>query len=181
VRVIGDADTARLSDSLKASCDVDTITENIVVVDDDVADMNADPKFDPDILRDVGILPGHAALDFDCAPCGVYGASELHEHAIASSLNDAAAMRGDCGIEKRLSERLQTSERAFFVAAHQTAIAGDIRRQHSRQPPFHALVGQNGPLDRGNSPTYQSIGGDHSASRNGWRMDRLSSPIQNCE
>jgi hypothetical protein len=51
-------------------------------------------------------------------------------------------MRGDCGIDKRLSERLQIGERAFFVAAHQTAIAGDIRRQHSRQSPFHALAGQ---------------------------------------
>ena len=54
-------------------------------------------------------------------------------------------MRGDCGIDKRLSERLEISERAFFVAAHQTAIAGDIRRQHRRQPPFHALVGQKSP------------------------------------
>jgi hypothetical protein len=54
-------------------------------------------------------------------------------------------MRGDCGIDKRLSERLQIGERAFFVAAHQTAIAGDIRRQHSRQSPFHGLAGQKKP------------------------------------
>jgi hypothetical protein len=56
-------------------------------------------------------------------------------------------MRGDCGIDKRLSKRLQIGERAFFVAAHQTAIAGDIRRQHSRQSPFHGLAGQKGPPD----------------------------------
>jgi pimeloyl-ACP methyl ester carboxylesterase len=31
-------------------------------------------------------------------------------------------------------------ERAFLVAAHQAAIAGDIRRQHRRQSPFHALA-----------------------------------------
>jgi hypothetical protein len=54
-------------------------------------------------------------------------------------------MRGDCGIEKRLSERLQIGERAFFVSAHQTAIAGDIRRQHSRQSPLHRLADQKGP------------------------------------
>jgi hypothetical protein len=78
ISIIGDADTAWLGDSLKARCDVHTIAENIIVVDDDVADMNADAKFDPEILRDVGILPGHAALDFDCASCGVDGASELH-------------------------------------------------------------------------------------------------------
>jgi hypothetical protein len=54
-------------------------------------------------------------------------------------------MRSDCGIDKRLSERLQIGERAFFVAAHQTAIAGDIRRQHSRQSSFHGFAGQKGP------------------------------------
>jgi hypothetical protein len=51
-------------------------------------------------------------------------------------------MSGDGRIEKRLSQRLQMSERTLFVAAHQTAVAGDIRRQHSRQSPFHALAGQ---------------------------------------
>jgi len=57
-------------------------------------------------------------------------------------------MRSDCRIDKCLSKRLQISERAFFVTAHQTAVAGDIRRQHSRQSSFHALAGHKGPLDR---------------------------------
>jgi hypothetical protein len=78
VRIIGDADATWHGDSLKARCDVDTVAENIVVIDDNVTDVNADPKFYPEILRDVGILRGHAALDFDCASCGIYGASELH-------------------------------------------------------------------------------------------------------
>jgi hypothetical protein len=57
-------------------------------------------------------------LDLRRTSCGVDRASELHQYAITDSLNDTAAMRGDCGIDKRLSERLQISERAFFVAAH---------------------------------------------------------------
>jgi hypothetical protein len=42
----------------------------------------------------------------------------------------------------RVLERLQIGERAFFVASHQTAVAGDIRRQHRRQPSFNALANQ---------------------------------------
>ena len=38
-------------DAFKARRNVDAVAENIVVVDDDVADVNADAKFDPGILR----------------------------------------------------------------------------------------------------------------------------------
>jgi hypothetical protein len=41
-----------------------------------------------------------------------------------------------------MSESLQLRQRAFLVGTNQAAITGDIRRQHRRQPPFHALVGQ---------------------------------------
>ena len=56
VCVIGDADAARLRDSFEACRDVDAIAKNIVVIDDDVADVNADTKFDPAVLRHVGVL-----------------------------------------------------------------------------------------------------------------------------
>jgi hypothetical protein len=54
-------------------------------------------------------------------------------------------MRCDCGIDKRLSERLQLGERAFFVSAHQKTIASDIRRQNSCQPPLYVLAAQDAP------------------------------------
>ena len=57
-------------------------------------------------------------------------------------------MRGECGIDKRLSDRLKLRKCTFLVTTHQPAIAGDIRRQYSRQSPFHALAGQKGPLGR---------------------------------
>jgi hypothetical protein len=78
VRIVGDANAAWLGDSLKASGDIDTVAEDIVVIYDDVADMNSDSKLDSDIFRDVGISHGHATLDFDGATCGVDGAGELH-------------------------------------------------------------------------------------------------------
>ena len=111
------------------------------------------------VLRHVGILLGHAALDLDGASHRIDGAGELDQHAVAGGLDDASAMLGDGGIEKRLSGGLQAGQRAFFVHTHQAAVSGDIRRQNCRKPPFHAIVGQNGPREIGKfRPTYQSTG-----------------------
>jgi hypothetical protein len=41
------------------------VAEDIVVVDDDVADVDADPEFNPFALRHGRILIGYAALDFN--------------------------------------------------------------------------------------------------------------------
>ena len=49
--VIGHANGARFGDAFKAGGNVDAIPEDVVVVDDDVADVDADAKFDPLILR----------------------------------------------------------------------------------------------------------------------------------
>ena len=49
--VIGNADAARLGNPFKPRCNVDTIAEDIIVIDDDVADMDADAKVDLLILR----------------------------------------------------------------------------------------------------------------------------------
>ena len=50
-RVVGDADGARLGDAFEAGGDVHAIAEDVVVFDDDVADMHADAEFDALVLR----------------------------------------------------------------------------------------------------------------------------------
>jgi hypothetical protein len=51
LRVIRNADAARLGNALKPRRNVDAIAKNITVIDDDVADMDADAKFYQLILR----------------------------------------------------------------------------------------------------------------------------------
>src|SRR4051794_888220 len=145
VGVIRDADATGFRDPLKARGNIDAIAKDIVVVDDDIADVDTDPEFNPDTLRDVGVLHGHAALDLNRAAGGIDGAGKLDQHSVAGSLDDATAMRGDYWIEQRLSERLQIGKRAFLVTSHQTAVTGDIRRQDRCQSSFHALAAQGGP------------------------------------
>jgi hypothetical protein len=65
IGIIGHADPARFGDALKAGSNVDSIAEDVVVIENDVTDVNADAKFDPLIQRLGGILLGHVALDFN--------------------------------------------------------------------------------------------------------------------
>jgi hypothetical protein len=51
-------------------------------------------------------------------------------------------------IDNGFSNGFQPGQRAFFVAAHQAAVACDIRRQHRRQSSRHALFSQESPKVR---------------------------------
>ena len=52
--VVGKADAAGLGNSLEPGGDVDAVAEDIVVIKDDIADVNADAKLDPLLRRDIG-------------------------------------------------------------------------------------------------------------------------------
>ena len=110
------------------------------------SDVNADAKFDPLVLWDIGILFRHTTLNFIGTPHGVNHASELDQSAIASILDDMSTMIGDFGIEKRLSERSQSRQRAFFIESYKAARANNIGRQNSRQAPLYVLVTQDAPI-----------------------------------
>jgi hypothetical protein len=115
VGIVGNANAARFCDLFEPHRNIDPITENIVLFDDNVTDVNADAKFDPLDLRHIEILFCHAALDFVGTSHGIYHAPELNESAIPGILDDASVIFSDSGIEKRLSESFQLRQRAFFV------------------------------------------------------------------
>jgi hypothetical protein len=106
VGIVGNAHAARFGDSLKARGDIDPIAENIVFIEDDVADVNADAKIDPEFRRHINILSSHLSLDFHPATRCIDGTGELNQHAIACGLDDAAAMGGNPGIDNRFPKRL---------------------------------------------------------------------------
>jgi len=78
LRVIRDADPARFCDAFKAGSNVDTFAKDIVVVDDDVPDVDADAELDPLFLRHRRILLRHAALDFNGTAYCIHGAGKLN-------------------------------------------------------------------------------------------------------
>ena len=119
LRVVGDADAAGLRDPLKAHRNIDRITKDVVFVDDNITDVNADAELDPLVQRHIDILFGHAALNFVGTSHRVDHTGELNEGTVPCILDDTSVMFSNFRIEKRLSKRFQLRQRAFFVDPYQ--------------------------------------------------------------
>src|SRR6266446_10902903 len=73
----GDANPARLRESLQSGRDIHGVAEEIVALNDDVADVDADPK--PHLLADrsISILLRYSVLYRDSALHGINGAGKV--------------------------------------------------------------------------------------------------------
>src|ERR1035437_858241 len=140
----GNHDPAGVGQRLQARRHIDAVSENVIAVENDVADIDADAEFDAEfdalVRRCRGVALCHAALDIDRATDGIDHAHELHEHSIARRFDGSAAMFGDLGIDEFLTVPLELAPRAFLIGARpSTGCSRQCRRRKS--PPAC------GPLD----------------------------------
>ena len=98
--IVGNTNTTRFCDPFETHCNIDPITKDIVVFDDNITDVNANAKLDPLDLRYIDVVFGDTALNYDCAANGIYDAAELDESAVPGILDDAPAMISDFWITK---------------------------------------------------------------------------------
>src|SRR5262245_49273621 len=145
------ADRARLGQRLDPGSDIDSIAVNVAFVGDNVADVDADTKGDLPVFGNVDVALGHRALDFHGATHGIDRACKFDQCPVARGLDDTAAMFGDFGIDKFAPARLERSKSAFFVDAHQPAVAGDIGCEDGSQPPVDPRLGHG---DRPYAPRF---------------------------
>ena len=75
VGIVRHADAAGLGDAFKPRGDIHAVAEDVVVLDDDVADMDADAQLDALVLRHRRVALDHTALNFHGAARGVDGAA----------------------------------------------------------------------------------------------------------
>ena len=125
--------------SLQPGSHVHTFTEDIVVLDDNVANMDADAEFDTPVRRDVGIARRHAALDVNGTADRIDDAGEFGQQAVARRLDQPSMMLGELGIEQRGAMGFQLSDGALLIGADQPAITGNIGCEHGRKPPVQTL------------------------------------------
>jgi hypothetical protein len=102
-----DADPARLGQGFQPRRDIDAIAEDVVVVDDDVAEIDADAKLDAALARDTVIAQRHLALQFDRAAHRIDDAREFDQEPVAGGLDDAPAMLGDFRISELAVDRFE--------------------------------------------------------------------------
>jgi hypothetical protein len=130
---------ARRRDLLQAGGDVDAVAQNIIAVDDDVAQIDANAECDAVIFLDVGIACRHALLHFDHALGGIHHGGEFQQQAIAHGFDDAAAVALDQCVDQFRAMAAQVGKRAGFVHAHQPGIANHVGRNNGRQSALSAL------------------------------------------
>src|SRR6516225_4207463 len=110
-----DADAARFSQGLETRRDVDTVAKDVVLVDHDVAEIDADAEIDAPISLHASVARGDLALNLDRATNRINHARKLAEQTVARSIDDPAAVLLDLGVGNLSPQCLQPSERAFLV------------------------------------------------------------------
>jgi hypothetical protein len=130
----GDADAARLGELLDARGNVHPIAEHVAVLDDDVADIDAESEQDLAVRRHVGVAPGHALLDLDGAGRGIHQAGELDQHPVAGGLDDSAAVPGDRRVDELDPMRPEARQGAGLVKLHQPAVTHHVAGENRHQP-----------------------------------------------
>jgi hypothetical protein len=103
---LADADVAGFRQRLEPRCDVHAVAVNVIPVDDDVADVDANTKFDPLLRRHARIALGHATLDINGATHRINDAGELEQKSVAGGLDDATPVLGNLGVDQLVTVSL---------------------------------------------------------------------------
>ena len=120
VGVLGETDRARLGDAFEPCGNINTVAHEIAVrFLDDIADVDADAKFDTAIRRQARVSLDHAVLNFDRTAHRVHHAAEFDDRAVAGALHDAAVVGGDRRVDQVATQTLEgaTSVRSSSAPA----------------------------------------------------------------
>src|SRR5215470_2421454 len=90
---------ARLRQGFETRRDVDAVAIDVFVIDDDIAHVQANPKLNTPLWRNLHIALGHLPLDIDGTAYGVDDTGKLNKDAVARRLNNAPAVFHDLGID----------------------------------------------------------------------------------
>jgi hypothetical protein len=116
-----------LRDALQPRGDIDAVAEQIAVgLRHHVADVDADPEFDPFVRVDAGVQRDHAALDIQGAASRVDNAAELDQQTIAHGFENPTAIRGDGGVNPVCAQFGEAARGPVFVKPGQTREANDV-------------------------------------------------------
>ena len=141
-----DADPAGLGQRFEPRGDVDAVAEDVAVLDDDVAEIDADAKFDAPLCR--GRRRCARAIP-RCTSTAQRTASTTLANSTSSPSPVVLTMRPRCSaiLGSTSSRRcaLKAASVPFLVPPHQPRIAGDIGRQDRRQSALDPLFAHGSP------------------------------------
>jgi hypothetical protein len=136
-----DIKVPRVGNSLKARCNVNTLSVNIVTLNDYVAKMDTDPIENPLFPRKRCVTPNHALLNNDGAADGFDRTIEHRQKAITGIFDKPAVVLRDRRFNNVAPVPLHPRVRSFFVESHQAAIASYVTSHDGRKAARRPLRG----------------------------------------
>jgi hypothetical protein len=144
VSVIRDAYATGLRQSLQARRHIHAVAEDVPPIEDDVANIDADPELDAFLIWHLSITLGHPALDIKSAAHCVYYAAKLGQQPVPGVLDDPTTVFRNLRIDKNAKMGLKLDMRALFVHTGKAAVASHIGCQYGSKPAFDAVLPRRG-------------------------------------
>ena len=113
------ADFARLRNPLQSGGDIHPVAVDVAILDDHIAEIDADAEDDPLMFGRLGIALGHALLHRHGAGDRSHDARELDQQAVASGLDNPAPVLGDFRGDQLATMGPQPGQCAGLVLAHE--------------------------------------------------------------
>ena len=101
---------------------IDPVPKDVVAVDDDIADIDADAEDDALVLGHARIAADHAALDYHRAPDRIDDTGKFDQRAVARGLDDTATMTGNRPVDQRPAMGFQRLQSADLIGLHKPAV-----------------------------------------------------------
>ena len=113
------ADATSLRQTFKSSSNVDSVSQYVLTIDDNVAEIDPDAVLYASFFRIISIGRCQLPLYLQGALYGGYDAHELNQQTIASCFYDSATMGRNLRTENCLAVRPLTRNRAFLIQPHE--------------------------------------------------------------
>jgi hypothetical protein len=122
----GYANASGLGQTFQPSRDVHPVTEDVVVLHNDVALVNADTELDAIVARCSGISLIHPVLPFGCPTQCVNHTGEFDQQAVPGRFDNTAPVFCDLRVDNLRPDRPQLVEGSFLVSPDQPRVARHV-------------------------------------------------------
>src|SRR5882672_8975287 len=114
----GDVNTPRLAQGLQPRRDIHAVAEDVILIDDHVAKIDADTILNLLIAGFSKITRRHALLNYDRAAHRFERTVEHGEKAIPHVLDDPSSMLRDSRVDRIAEEALNAGMRSLLILTH---------------------------------------------------------------
>ena len=139
VHRLREADPAGLGQPLEAGDDVDALAQDVVAVDHDVAEIDADAIAHAPVLVLAGLARGQRPLHLERTAHRIHHARKFDQQPVAHGLDDPPAERGDRRIDHLAAQRPLARDGAFLVEPDEPRIPDHVGHENSRETPTDPL------------------------------------------